>query len=201
MILIVDNHDSFTHLLGDAIAAVAARPIILRNDDSNLGAVLAHPDLRALIASPGPKDPSRTPKLLRALESTLGRVPILGVCLGHQALAHLSGARIERSPHPVHGAASFMFHDGSPLFASIPNPTAVGRYHSLSVDRGSLPPDWRVLATSEDDVIMAIGSDPRCAYGVQFHPESFLTSHGSTVLSNFFRLADSWLHVRSATTF
>jgi para-aminobenzoate synthetase component 2 len=200
MILIVDNHDSFTHLLGDAIAVVAERPRIIRNDDPDLLVQIESPELTALIASPGPKDPTRTPMLLRVLRERLGRTPILGVCLGHQALATLAGGEIERCPTPLHGAHTPMTHSGSPLFAGVPNPSNVGRYHSLSVRPGSLSSEWDVLATSSDGVIMALGDSRRCAYGVQFHPESFLTPHGTTVLSNFFRLARSWLHDHSATS-
>lgn len=199
MNLIVDNHDSFTHLLGDSIESVARDVVILRNDDPRTLSWVRDRPLRSLVVSPGPKDPARTPQTTSIIASALGKMPILGVCLGHQALAVVLGGSIQRLPNPIHGMASRLMHSGVDLFEGVPAETVVGRYHSLAVVPGSLPPHAKTLATTEDGVIMAFGCPALCAYGVQFHPESFLSSDGRSVLANFYRMADSWLMSRSAT--
>jgi anthranilate synthase/aminodeoxychorismate synthase-like glutamine amidotransferase len=202
MILLVDNHDSFTHNLAHAVRALGRGfdVVVTRNDDPALAADLARSDLEALLVSPGPKDPARTPPALRSIESAYGAVPILGICLGHQCLAHVLGATIERAAKPTHGKTSPVEHDGAGLFAGIENPMIVARYHSLCVAEGTLDPRLRVLARSDDRCVMAIGDDERAAYGVQFHPESFLTPQGPRLLRNFFDMARQWQNSKRSPT-
>jgi len=187
VILLIDNYDSFTYNVLQLVAPRAGgRPVrVVRNDALAPEAAAAlRPD--AVILSPGPGHP-RDAGLSITLPPRLPDTPILGICLGHQALAWRDGARVGRSPRPLHGRASPVVHDARGLFEGLPTPFAAARYHSLVVDRESLPAGWHVSAWTDAGDIMALRHDERPHDGIQFHPESFLTECGGALLENFLR--------------
>lgn len=184
-ILVIDNYDSFTHNLVHAASTAGASVEVARNDAVTLGGINAS-GFDGIILSPGPGHPE-VPRdfgvcadLVRAGTS----VPILGVCLGMQGLAHHTGGKVIAAPRPVHGEATQVTLDAHPLFAGLPPTIAAGRYHSLVVDADALPPDWKVIARGEG-IVMAMAHRRLPWAGVQFHPESILTPHGPRILQNF----------------
>ena len=182
-IVVVDNYDSFTYNLVQGLGALGAELVVRRNDavDADGIAALA-PD--AIVLSPGPgrpEDAGVTPAVVAALA---GRVPILGVCLGHQAICASFGGTIVRAPEIVHGKPSSVRHVGTGLYDGVPDPFVAGRYHSLVVDPKTLPPELEVTAWT-DDVVMGVRHRTLRVEGVQFHPESVLTAEGPRVLKNF----------------
>ena len=189
MILIVDNYDSFTYNLVQAVGAIDPDVVVVRNDRFDPEEALARaPD--SVIVSPGPGRPEtagRTMPLIREAER-LG-IPLLGVCLGHQAIGACHGATVERAPAPRHGKSSSVRHDGSALFHGIEEPFEAARYHSLVVREDTLPPEIAVTARSDDGLVMALAHRSRPVFGVQFHPESVLTPSGPAILANVLRLA------------
>ena len=187
MILIVDNYDSFTFNLYQMIGGLHPRIEVVRNDRITVQEIEAA-DFEAIILSPGPGTPDDSGVCIDILEQLEGTLPILGVCLGHQAICQVRGANIVRAAEPVHGKPSELEHDGRGLFAGLPSPFVVGRYHSLVVEPGSVPEDLEVTATSPDGEIMAVRHRTNPTWGVQFHPESILTPSGDRLLSNFVEL-------------
>jgi anthranilate synthase/aminodeoxychorismate synthase-like glutamine amidotransferase len=186
MLLVIDNYDSFTYNLVQYLGELGAEVEVRRNDAVTVDEVgkLAP---AGIVLSPGPCAPAQagvTGDVIRAWGS---RIPTLGVCLGHQAIGEAYGGRVVRAARAVHGKASRVTHDGSDLFAGVPNPLEVGRYHSLIVERETLPPELQVSATAEDDPaeIHALRHREHPVWGVQFHPESVLTPHGKRILKNF----------------
>jgi anthranilate synthase component 2/para-aminobenzoate synthetase component 2 len=183
-VLLIDNYDSFTWNLAQAFLAMGARVDVRRND-----AVSAREarDLAPthLVISPGPGRPEDAGATLAILEALLPRVPVLGVCLGHQALAVVLGGRVVAAPRLVHGKASRIYHDGHTLYAGVPNPFPAGRYHSLCVDDGTLPTVLSVCAFTSQGEVMGLRHGRLRAEGVQFHPESVLTPNGERLLANF----------------
>jgi anthranilate synthase/aminodeoxychorismate synthase-like glutamine amidotransferase len=188
MLLLIDNYDSFVHNLARYFQQLGQETIVVRNDAVNAAGVRA---LRpaAVVLSPGPCGPNQAGVSLQLVRSLHNEVPILGVCLGHQILAQAFGAKIGRAPRPVHGQSSHVSHCGEGLFANIPSPMTVGRYHSLIVEAESLPPQLRPTARTDDRALMAFEHVQLPLYGVQFHPESILTEAGYQLLANFLRLA------------
>lgn len=187
MILFVDNYDSFTYNLVSMIGALEPDLRVVRNDAVTLADVLAM-DLTGLVISPGPGTPAASgacPELVRALAP---RVPVLGVCLGHQVIVEAFGGRVDRAARPVHGKASFMTHDGTGLLAGLPDPLEVGRYHSLAAVRDGLPDCLLVQGRTSDGEVMAVRHRDHPCHGVQFHPESVLTPDGAGLLRNFVEL-------------
>lgn len=185
-LLLMDNYDSFSYNLYQLLGRAGFEITVRRNDRITLEEVeKLDPD--CIVISPGPGTPLR--KRYFGINSELilelGCTPILGVCLGHQGIAHAFGARIIHAGRVMHGKPSSIEHDGSPLFDGIPSPLTGGRYHSLAVDRKTLPAEITVTATSEDGEIMALSHRRRPAFGVQFHPESILTPRGYDMLLNF----------------
>jgi anthranilate synthase/aminodeoxychorismate synthase-like glutamine amidotransferase len=189
MILLIDNYDSFTfnlfHFLGDLGVAVEVR----RNDALSVQDVMAmRPD--AVLLSPGPCTPKEAgiclPLIAAAAET---RLPLMGVCLGHQAIGQAFGGSVLRAPEPVHGKVWDIEHEGSDVFAGLPSPFRATRYHSLVVERASLPDCLRVTATTADGLIMGMAHRELPIWGVQFHPESIASEHGHAILENFIRLA------------
>ena len=184
-VLLVDNYDSFTYNLAQAMGALGAVVDVVRADDPRLQAAIdARPD--RLVISPGPGRPEaagRSPTLVR--EAPERGIPTLGVCLGLQCAAVAFGARVVRAPEPRHGKTSFVRHDGKGIFAGVPDPTEATRYHSLMVDEASLPADLAVTARSDDGVVMALRHVRLPLEAVQFHPESVLTKDGIRMLENF----------------
>ena len=187
MILVIDNYDSFTYNLVQYLGELNQEPIVRRNDEISIEDVESLRPSRIVI-SPGPGRPSNAGISLSLLQRFAGRVPILGVCLGHQAIAEAFGAAIVRADRVVHGKSSEVFHDGSTIFQGIESPFCAGRYHSLVVDPGTLPTSLEVSARTSDGTIMAIRDREKKMEGVQFHPESILTPAGKRMLSNFLTL-------------
>ncbi|WP_287152637.1 aminodeoxychorismate/anthranilate synthase component II [Candidatus Solincola tengchongensis] len=182
-VVLIDNYDSFTFNLAQALQVLGAEVIAVRNDELTPSGV---EELRPthLVISPGPGGPEDTGVTIPAVRKLAGRVPVLGVCLGHQAIAYLYGAPVIRAPRPVHGKTSSIFHDGRTIYRGLPNPFTATRYHSLMVDPG-LSPELEVSARSEDGLVMGIRHRFLPVEGVQFHPESFLTEAGADLLRNF----------------
>jgi len=183
-ILLVDNYDSFTYNLAQAIGMLGA-DVDVRRADTVYPADVASSPPSALVISPGPGTPERAGNSLALVRRLSGVVPILGVCLGHQAIGAAFGGRVVRAPVVVHGKTSRVAHDGAGLFAGIPSPFVATRYHSLVVDERTLPPVLQVTARSADGLLMAFRHETHPTYGVQFHPESVLTRHGPKLLANF----------------
>ena len=185
MIFIVDNYDSFTYNLVQAVGRLDPDVRVARNDRFEPGEVVRRRP-RAILVSPGPGRPEQAGRSLAMIEAAeRAGIPLLGVCLGHQALAALHGATVGRAPAPRHGKSSRVSHDGTGLFQGLPNPFDAGRYHSLVVDEKTLPAALRVTARSDDGLVMAIAHRELPAWGVQFHPESVLTPEGEKLIGNF----------------
>ena len=188
MILLIDNYDSFTfnlvHFLGDLGAECDGR----RNDTLSVGQALALAP-EAIVLSPGPCTPNEAGICLDLIRAAAGRVPVLGVCLGHQAIGQAFGGTVIRAPAPVHGKTSPIAHAGSGIFAGIPDGFAATRYHSLIVARETLPDCLLVEAWTEDGLIMGLRHHALPIFGVQFHPESIASEHGHALLGNFLAIA------------
>jgi anthranilate synthase component 2 len=187
MFLLIDNYDSFTYNLWHYLGELGAEVVVRRNDALSVGEALA---LRpqGIVISPGPSDPDRAGTCLDLVRRA-GRVPVLGVCLGHQAIGQAFGGIVTRAKVPMHGKVTAIRHDGTGLFAGLPNPLAATRYHSLIVDRASLPATLAVTAETEDGLVMGLAHRERPVHGVQFHPESIASQGGHDLLRNFLRLA------------
>ena len=186
MLLLLDNYDSFTWNLAHRLGELGADVTVVRNDATTLEEIsrLA-PD--RLVVSPGPGRPETAGVSIEAIRLLAGKIPILGVCLGHQALSIAFGGRVERAPAPVHGKTSQVTHDGSQLFAGLASPFEAGRYHSLMIPRNGMPAGFLVSA-SAGDVVMAVRHETQPTFGVQFHPESVLTPLGHRLLQNFLEI-------------
>lgn len=188
MILLIDNYDSFVHNLARYVRRLGSDTQVVRNDAVDAAAIRRMKPC-AIILSPGPCAPQQAGCTLDVVRELAGEVPILGICLGHQAIAEAFGGRITRSPVPVHGRTANIEHDGSRLFAGLPSPLTVCRYHSLCADATTLPKCLRPTAHSPDGVVMAIEHESLPVFGVQFHPESVLTEGGYRLLANFRAIA------------
>jgi 4-amino-4-deoxychorismate synthase (2-amino-4-deoxychorismate-forming) component II len=187
MILVVDNYDSFTYNLVQYLGELGAQLEVRRNDQITIDEIEQLGPERIVI-SPGPKTPSEAGICLDVILNFSGRVPILGVCLGHQAIGQAFGGKVIRAPEIMHGKTSLISHDGKTVFSGLPNPFAATRYHSLIVERDSLPECLAVSATSPDGLIMGLRHKKLKVEGVQFHPESVLTDAGMKLLANFLNL-------------
>jgi anthranilate synthase/aminodeoxychorismate synthase-like glutamine amidotransferase len=187
MLLIIDNYDSFTYNLVQYLGELGAEMKVVRNDEMNVDELEALRPERILI-SPGPGTPDDAGVTLGTIERFAGKVPLFGVCLGHQAIGQHFGGKVVRAPEPVHGKPVQILHDGRTLFADIPNNFAAGRYHSLIVDRDEWPDELEVSAESPDGLVMGLRHREKKVEGVQFHPESILTDHGKKLLQNFLAL-------------
>ena len=187
MLLVIDNYDSFTYNLVQYLGELGETVEVRRNDEVSIAEIEAkRPD--KIVISPGPGTPDDAGISLRAIEHFAGRVPILGVCLGHQAIDQAFGGRIVRSPVLMHGKASEICHDGKTIFEGLEDHFRAGRYHSLVVEKASLPKCLEISAFTPDDVIMGLRHREMKVEGVQFHPESILTSCGKKLLANFIKL-------------
>jgi anthranilate synthase/aminodeoxychorismate synthase-like glutamine amidotransferase len=184
MILVVDNYDSFTFNLVQYLGEMGAEPRVERNDAITPEEALALGP-RGVVLSPGPKDPASTEPANRMVRELRGRVPLLGVCLGHQCIAHVHGAAIRRAGRLMHGKTSMIIHSGKAIFRGLTNPFQATRYHSLIVDRDTLPPELEVTAWTAEGEVMGIQHRELPVWGVQFHPESILTVEGKQLLKNF----------------
>ncbi len=185
MVLMIDNYDSFTYNIVQYLGVLGQEVRVVRNDRVTVDAVAASGADRIVI-SPGPGEPSSAGISVGVIRRLAGRVPILGVCLGHQALGYAYGAEIVRARRIMHGKVSPIHHDGTGLYRGVPAPFDATRYHSLVIRKGTLPARFRVTAwTEEDDEIMGIADDDARLYGMQYHPESILTTEGLGILRNF----------------
>lgn len=187
MLLVIDNYDSFTYNLVQYLGELGAEMKVVRNDEMTVDELEELSPERILI-SPGPGTPDGAGVTLPVIKRFEGRVPILGVCLGHQAIGQHFGGKVVRAPEPVHGKPVAIIHDGKTLFADIPNEFAAGRYHSLIVDRAEWPEELEISAESPDGLVMGLRHREKKIEGVQFHPESILTEHGKRLLQNFLTL-------------
>jgi anthranilate synthase/aminodeoxychorismate synthase-like glutamine amidotransferase len=184
MITVIDNYDSFTWNLVQQIERLAERPLqVIRNDAFDPEALLEQ-EPEAIVISPGPGTPIRAGRILDLIRANQG-VPLLGVCLGHQAIGEAFGARVVRDRVPVHGKVSEVRHLGSGLFEGCPSPMRTARYHSLIVERQSLPECFSIEAETDDGVVMAIRHREQPVFGIQFHPESYGTDGGDQLIRNF----------------
>ncbi|MCZ7684364.1 MAG: aminodeoxychorismate/anthranilate synthase component II [Sandaracinaceae bacterium] len=184
MILVVDNYDSFTYNLVQYLAQAGAVVRVHRNDALDLDAMVAL-DPEGILLSPGPGTPDEAGVSLAVVTQLAGRVPIFGVCLGHQTIGQAYGGRVVRAERLMHGRTSPIHHRGAGVFAGLPSPFTATRYHSLLVERASLPDVLEVTAETEEGEIMGLRHRELDVEGVQFHPESFLTEHGHALLANF----------------
>ncbi len=188
MIYMLDNYDSFTFNLFQAFAALGANVVVERNDQTSIARIEERlDDIDGLVISPGPCTPAKAGISVELIQAFAGRKPILGVCLGHQAIGAAFGASIVPAPSLMHGKTSMIDHDGQGVFAGLPNPFLATRYHSLTIDPATVPAAFEVTATSDDGVIQGIRHRELPIEGVQFHPESILTVHGTDLLANFLR--------------
>jgi len=188
-VLLIDNYDSFTYNLVQELGELGADPVVYRNDAIDPEAIRKL-DVDALVISPGPGRPEDAGVSMRVVEELAGELPILGVCLGHQCIAQAYGARIVAAPTLMHGKTSQIFHTRTGMFAELPDPIEATRYHSLVVERESIPDVLEVTAETADGVVMGLRHRDLVVEGVQFHPESVLTSSGPRLLSNFLAEAE-----------
>lgn len=194
-VTLVDNYDSFTWNLFHEFGALGAEVTVLRNDDATSDEILAaKPD--AIVLSPGPCTPREAGVCLDLLRRAGGRMPVLGVCLGHQAIGNAYGGEVVRAMVPMHGKVSTVMHDGRAVFRGIDGAFKATRYHSLVVHEATLPADLEVTARSEDGAIMGLSHRTHPVHGVQFHPESIASENGRVILGNFLDLADAWNRAR-----
>jgi anthranilate synthase component 2 len=186
MLLMIDNYDSFTWNLVQYLGQLGADVHVHRNDAITLSEIAAWEPAHIVI-SPGPCTPNEAGISVPLIRQFAGKIPILGVCLGHQAIGQAFGGRIVRAQRVMHGKLSPVTHDGEGVFAGLPSPLTATRYHSLSIERASLPDELEVSATADDGEIMGVRHRRFAVEGVQFHPEAFLTEHGHALLRNFLK--------------
>lgn len=188
MMTLIDNYDSFTYNLLHYLAEMGGQSQVYRNDQVTVKQVLAE-NPQAIVLSPGPSTPNEAGLCLDLIRAAGGLVPLLGVCLGHQAIGQAYGGRVVRAPVVMHGKCSRIFHSGQSLFRNIDNGFRATRYHSLSLERETLPDCLDITAETEDGVIMGLSHRDHEIHGVQFHPESIASEQGHRLLKNFLRLA------------
>ena len=190
-VTLIDNYDSFTWNLVHCLGSLGAEVVVHRNDAVEVDAIVAaRPD--AIVLSPGPRTPREAGICLDVLRRAGPTTPIFGVCLGHQAIGDAYGATVTRAPLPMHGKVSAIHHRGDTVFRGINGPFVATRYHSLVVDRDTLPDALAVTAETDDGQVMGLSHREHPVHGVQFHPESIATEHGATILKNFLDLAAAW---------
>src|SRR6202142_581802 len=191
MLLLIDNYDSFTYNLFHYLGQLGAEVVVKRNDELSAAEALAlKPE--AIVLSPGPCTPNEAGICLDIIKKANGSVPILGVCLGHQAIGQVYGGSIVRAPQPMHGKLSKIHHTGKSVFRGLNNDFNATRYHSLTIAPGSMPSVLDVTATSEDGVIQGVMHKTRPVHGVQFHPESIASENGHALLKNFLDIAKNF---------
>lgn len=187
MLFIIDNYDSFTYNLVQYLGELGAEIVVRRNDQTTIKEIeQLNPE--RIVISPGPKTPTEAGICLEVIKHFSGRKPLLGVCLGHQAIGQAFGGKVIRAPQVMHGKTSMIAHDGKTVFSGLPNPFPATRYHSLIVERESLPECLEISARSPEGLIMGLRHRQAKVEGVQFHPESILTDAGKQLLGNFLRL-------------
>ncbi len=183
-ILVIDNYDSFVYIQVQYLGELGAEPIVVRNDEKTIDELVAlDPD--GVLISPGPGTPDQAGLSLDVIATFAGKVPVLGVCLGHQCIGQLYGGDVVRAPELMHGKTSVMQHTGTGVFEGLPNPLEATRYHSLIIERATCPDELEITATTRDGLIMGVRHRTLDVEGVQFHPESVLTVAGKELLGNF----------------
>lgn len=188
MITLIDNYDSFTYNLVQYVGDLGKSYSVVRNDQKTVTEILAD-NPEQIIISPGPSDPEHAGICLELIKASAEKnIPLLGVCLGHQSIGQAFGGKVIRAPQPMHGKLSPVYHDGKGIFSGIPSPFTVTRYHSLIVEKESLPDNLEITAWTEDNLIMGLQHKTKPIHGVQFHPESIATQHGLDLLRNFFKI-------------
>ncbi|GIW46690.1 MAG: glutamine amidotransferase [Deltaproteobacteria bacterium] len=188
MILVIDNYDSFTYNLVHYLGEMGEEIQVFRNDKITLEEIgRMSPEM--IVISPGPCTPKEAGISVEVIREFGGKIPILGVCLGHQSIGYAFGGKIVRAKRLLHGKTSLIYHDGKGIYSGLPNPFEATRYHSLLVDRDSLPHELEITAWTDEDEIMGIRHREYPIEGVQFHPESILTKHGKDLLKNFLRIS------------
>ena len=188
MFLLLDNYDSFTYNLRHYLGELGAEVEVRRNDAVSADEALSL-GTEGIVISPGPCDPDRAGICLEVMEKAAGRLPVLGVCLGHQCIGQAFGAKVVRAPKPMHGKISEITHNATGVLAAIPSPFKATRYHSLTLEPGSLPDCLEITAESDDGVIQGIAHRDLPFHGVQFHPESIASEHGHQLIQNFLDIA------------
>ncbi len=188
MLLVIDNYDSFTYNLVQYLGELGSEICVVRNDEVTVDEIENDIKPERILISPGPGTPDSAGISLAVIERFADNVPLLGVCLGHQAIGQYFGGKVVRAPEPIHGKPVIVEHDGKTIFQNVPDNFHAGRYHSLIVERESLPVCLEITATSSDGLIMGLRHKTSKIEGVQFHPESILTEHGRKLLQNFVRL-------------
>ena len=188
MILLIDNYDSFTYNLFHYLGELGAEVKVVRNDEITADQALALKP-QGIVLSPGPCTPNEAGICLDVIKQADGRMPILGVCLGHQAIGQVYGGKVVRAPEPMHGKLSRVHHTGKSVFRGLNNDFLATRYHSLTIDPPSMPASLEVTATSEDGVIQGVMHKTHPVHGVQFHPESIASENGHALLNNFLTIA------------
>ncbi|HWP81298.1 MAG TPA: aminodeoxychorismate/anthranilate synthase component II [Bacteroidota bacterium] len=188
MILVIDNYDSFTYNLVQYLGELGVEQTVVRNDQITIDEIKElNPE--AIVISPGPCTPKEAGVSVDVIRSFHKSVPILGVCLGHQSIAEAFGGKVVRAPAIFHGKTSMIHHNGEDIFEGIPSPFVAARYHSLVVDKNSIPPELKITAWTSDNVVMGLRHATYPTVGVQFHPESIATEHGKHLLKNFLTLS------------
>jgi anthranilate synthase component 2 len=198
MIVLIDNYDSFTFNLFHYLGGLGADVVVYRNDKISSDEVVAA-DPEAIVLSPGPCTPNEAGICLELVLKASATIPVLGVCLGHQAIGQAFGGKVVRAPLPMHGKLSEIRHKDTGLFRGINGPFKATRYHSLTVDHAGLPRELVVTADTDDDVIMGLSHASLPVHGVQFHPESIMSEHGHLILKNFLDIATAWNARRGRT--
>jgi anthranilate synthase/aminodeoxychorismate synthase-like glutamine amidotransferase len=188
MLLVIDNYDSFTYNLVQYLGELGATVEVRRNDRVTLNEIENHLRPERIVISPGPGTPNDAGITLDVIQRFAGKIPLLGVCLGHQAIGQAFGGKVVRAPELMHGKASEVYHDGKTIFEGFNDHFLAGRYHSLIVERESLPSCLEISAHTANDIIMGLRHRELKVEGVQFHPESILTSDGKQLLANFLKL-------------
>lgn len=197
MILLIDNYDSFTFNLVHYLGELGERCDVRRNDSLTAEDALAlKPE--AIVLSPGPCSPNEAGICCELIAAAAGKIPVFGVCLGHQAIGQVFGAKVVRAPTPMHGKISPVFHEGKDVFAGLPNPFNATRYHSLTLEPSSIPDSLEVTAWTEDGIIMGVCHKQHPISGVQFHPESIASEYGHDLLRNFLQEARAWNEKKTA---
>lgn len=188
MLLVIDNYDSFTYNLVQYLGELGADPRVWRNDEITISKIKRLKP-HNIVVSPGPCTPKEAGISCEVIRAFSGKVPILGVCLGHQSIGHVFGGKVIRAANIMHGKTSKIYHDKDPLFAKVPSPFVATRYHSLLVEKRSLPKTLRIIAWTREGEIMGLKHVKHPTWGVQFHPESIMTASGMQLLKNFLHLS------------
>jgi anthranilate synthase component II len=191
MIVLIDNYDSFTFNLFHYLGELGAEVVVHRNDKITAADVVTS-DPEAIVLSPGPCTPDDAGICLNLIKAATATIPLFGVCLGHQAIGQVFGGKVVRAPVPVHGKLSTIKHQGGGVFRGINGPFQATRYHSLVVDRASMPEELTTVAETDDRLVMGLAHKTLPVHGVQFHPESIASEHGHVILKNFLDLAAAW---------